>query len=119
MSLPSTRNDISLELAPHTLSTNMFNAQGSACSCRLPPSTTPVTFDSVKYPAVDGQFLGFYKTPREVTGASGSMGIYGGYRETQSFDEGQSPAPATNLPPVGRPFPPQQRLGYYGCPFPK
>jgi hypothetical protein len=91
MSLPSQRADFSLELAPHTLTTNAFNAQGSISDLHLPPASTPVVFDSVKYPAVDGQFLQYYQTPRVQTGASGCMGIFGGYRQTQSFDEGQSP----------------------------
>ena len=91
MSLPSQRADFSLELAPHTLTTNAFNAQGSISDLHLPPASTPVVFDSVKYPAVDGQFLQYYQTPRTISGASGCMGIFGGYRQTQSFDEGQSP----------------------------
>lgn len=115
MSMPTIRNDIAFELAPHQLSNVVYNAQSSVSPYLLPPSTTPIVFDSVKYPAVDGQYVGYYMTPRVFTGASGSMGIYGGYRQTQSVEEAQSPAEL--IPPVGRPMPPQMLLNYLGCPI--
>lgn len=114
MSLPSTRNDLTWEMAPHLLHTARYSAQGTS-SCDLLGSV-PLKLDSVKYPAVDGQFAAYYHAPRVEGPASGAIGIFGGYRQTQSL-EPHSPAPATQLPPLGRGFPPSQQLNYLGQPL--
>jgi len=114
MSLPTSRNDRAFELAPHNLHGAVYNAQGSCSSYLVPPATTPIVWDSAYYPSVDCQSQAYYETPREHTGASGSIGIYGGYRETQST-EPQSPAGGV-LPSLGPTMPHQTRLNYLGCP---
>jgi hypothetical protein len=76
---------------------------------------TPIVFDSAYYPSVDCQSRDYVNTPREVTGASGSIGIYGGYRETQST-EPQSPASLTGIPPLGPGMPKPTLLNFWGCP---
>jgi len=85
MSLPTMKNDFAFELAPHQLSNSLYNAQGSCSPYPIPPNTTPIVFDSTYYPTVDCQARSFYEAPRTVTGASGSMGIFGAYRQTQSL----------------------------------
>jgi len=115
MSLPTQRNDQAFELAPHNLHNSLYNAQGSCSPYLIPPQTTPIVFDSAKYPSVDCQSRAYFDTAREHTGASGSLGIYGGWRETQST-EPQSPAGMTGLPPLGATLPQTTRLNYLGCP---
>lgn len=91
MSLSSFRDNWAYELAPHQLTNQLYNTQGSTTPFILPPSSVPPVFDSPVYPAVDGQFLTYYNTPRGFSGVSGSLGVAGGYRQTMSFDEGNSP----------------------------
>jgi hypothetical protein len=115
MSLPPTRNDFAFELAPHNLHGALYNAQGSCSPYLIPPASVPIVFDSAYYPSVDCQGRAFYETPREVTGASGSTAIFGGFRGTMST-EPQSPAGSTGLAPLGAPLPRVSRLNYLGCP---
>jgi hypothetical protein len=115
MSLPTQRNDQAFTLAPHNLHGSLYNAQGSCSPYLLTPQTVPIVFDSAYYPSVDCQSQAYFDTPREQTGASGSIGIYGGYRETQST-EPQSPAGATGLPSLGNGLAKTTRLNYLGCP---
>jgi len=114
MSLPTQRNDFAFELAPHNLHNSVYNAQGSCSPYLIPPNTTPIVFDSSYYPSVDCQSKAYYETPRQQTGASGSIGIFGGYRQTQSTQP-QSPAGALGTT-LGPPMPPTTRLNYLGCP---
>lgn len=114
MSLPSARNDLAYEMAPHLLHNSLYNAQSSISPYLLPPANFPIRFDSVVYPSVDGQFINYYNTPRTVGPASNSIGIYGGYRQTQSL-EPASPASVSGLSPLGRGMAPTTRLGYLGC----
>ncbi len=116
MSLGAQKESWAYMLAPHQLENIRYSAQGSISPYALPPSTRPLVFDSVVYPAVDGQFLQYYNTPRIVGPASGSMGIYGRYRDFQSL-EPNTPALLAGhaVPPMGRPFPQEVPLDYKGA----
>jgi hypothetical protein len=113
MSFGSQKESLAFSLAPHQLENVRYSAQGSISPYALPPSNRPLVFDSVVYPAVDGQFLRYYNTPRIVGPASGSMGIYGRYRDFQSL-EPNTPALSAGFPPMGRPFPHESPIDYQG-----
>lgn len=115
MSFASTRNNLPFEMAPHMLHNSLYSAQGSCSPFLLPPNSTPIIFDSVYYPSVDCQSRAYYDAPREVTGISGSMGVYGGFRQTMSL-EPQSPI---GLPSLGPALQPAPLLNYLGCPVRK
>lgn len=115
MSLPTNRDAYAFEgLAPYNLHGAVYNAQGSCSNYLIPPATTPIVYDSAYYPSVDCQAREYHDTPRQVSGASGSLGIFGGYRQTQSTAP-QSPvgAPVASLGPN---LAPVTRLNYLGCP---
>ena len=114
MSRGSQRPNAFLELAPHQLTNEIYSAQGSISPFLIPSPTYPVDLDSVKYPAVSGQFQAYYETPRVMGAASNSIGIYGGYKDFQSL-EGNVPAPCTQLPYLGKPMPTATPLNYLGC----
>ena len=115
MSLGSVRNNIAFELAPHQLSNSVYSSQGSISPYLVPSASYPIVYDSVKYPAVDGQFKAYYDTPRVMGSASNSIGIYSGYRQFQSLEPNVPSLVKTNLPPLGRPMPYTVPINYYGC----
>lgn len=111
MAQSSNRNDRAYELAPHLLENSLYNAQGSISPYLIPPANFPIRFDSIVYPAVSGQFLSYYNSPRTAGPASGSIGIYGGYRETMSLE----PTTPIGLAPLGRSMVQTTAANYYGC----
>lgn len=115
MSLGSTRTSLALELAPHQLNNCRYNAQGSISPYLLPSPQVPIVFDSVTYPAVDGQFANYYATPRVMGPASEAIGIYSGYRDFQSTEPNTPSLTQTPLPPLGRPMKQWTPVNYFGC----
>lgn len=113
MSYPSVRNNISLELAPHQLHNALYNAQSSCSPYLLPPSTTPIVFDSAVYPSVDCQSRAYFEVPRSTSGASGSIGIYGQYRGYMSTEPNN---PTGIFPSLGKPMPELKPINYFGQP---
>ena len=113
MSMPTTRSDFAFQLAPHQTSNVLYNAQGSCLPQVIPQANVPIVVDSAYYPSVDCQACAYRNTPRVITGAGGSLATFGGYLQTQSFEEGTSPI---GLPTLGPPLKPPVVLNYFGYP---
>lgn len=113
MSLGSARANLAFELAPHQLNNLLYNAQTSISPYLIPPSSFPIVFDSTVMPAVAPAFQAYYDTPRTAGPASGSIGIYGRYRD---FASTEGTLPTNMQQPLGRPMPATTRLNYLGCP---